>query len=389
MTAIAVAGLAAGMPSMVTRPAPISSAACCRERASPRRTSSASTRARRVTCGSALLDRFQRAAPAGRAPPRAARRWRRCPMSASSSKLEPSCAGSGSICQQLRDLGADLVGVGTHLGVHASRFGGLSRDQRSMACRAVSSPRRSRRRAAVELGVPHRAGGGTHHRQRVSRVAAGATARSPPPGRRRRATPGAARCGGCRRGRMQRAQVLRRCSWAAARRSARTVSAAVLTPQSTSRLGRPAALAPAMSVSRRSPTTSGVRNLPRDNASVNSVGCGLARHLRLAVGGGAQRGDHRAVSGQQSPFGRQRLVDVRGDPQRPAADGQRRLGEVGPAGLRRMALHDGDRIVGPLPDGLEADVADLGGKRVGADDEHRRARRQLLLRADVRRFAHW
>ena len=48
-TVIAVAGLAAGIPSMLTRPAPISSAACCRERASPRRTSSASTRARRVT----------------------------------------------------------------------------------------------------------------------------------------------------------------------------------------------------------------------------------------------------------------------------------------------------------------------------------------------------
>jgi len=51
LTATAVAGLAAGMPSMVTRPAPINSAACCRERARPRRTSSASTRARRVTCG--------------------------------------------------------------------------------------------------------------------------------------------------------------------------------------------------------------------------------------------------------------------------------------------------------------------------------------------------
>ena len=48
-TATAVAGLAAGMPSMLTRPAPINSAACCRDRARPRRTSSASTRARRVT----------------------------------------------------------------------------------------------------------------------------------------------------------------------------------------------------------------------------------------------------------------------------------------------------------------------------------------------------
>src|SRR5260370_22828127 len=48
--------------------------------------------------------------------------------------------GVGHICQQLRDLGTDLIGVGTHLAVYASRFGGVSRDQRSMARRAVSSP---------------------------------------------------------------------------------------------------------------------------------------------------------------------------------------------------------------------------------------------------------
>ena len=77
VTATAVAGLTARMPSMLTRPAPISSAACWRERARPRRTSSASTRARRVTLTSALLHRFQRSRPGSGALPRADGRRRR------------------------------------------------------------------------------------------------------------------------------------------------------------------------------------------------------------------------------------------------------------------------------------------------------------------------
>jgi hypothetical protein len=34
-----------------------------------------------------------------------------------------------------------------------------------------------------------------------------------------------------------------------------------------------------------------------------------------------------------------------------------------------MALHDGNWSIGPLPDGLEPDPPDFGGKRIGADDE--------------------
>ena len=112
LTATAVAGLAAGMPSMLTRPAPINSAACWRERARPRRTSSASTRARRVTCALALLDRFQRADQQVVRLLQAAPRWRRCP-SRRAVESASSAAGSGSIGEQRRDLGADLVGVGT------------------------------------------------------------------------------------------------------------------------------------------------------------------------------------------------------------------------------------------------------------------------------------
>jgi hypothetical protein len=44
-----------------------------------------------------------------------------------------------------------------------------------------------------------------------------------------------------------------------------------------------------------------------------------------------------------------------------------------------MSLYDGDRTVGPLPDGLEAHFPDFGRKRIGADDEDRRSGFQLFL----------
>src|SRR5580698_8884130 len=59
VAATAVPGLMAGIPSMLTLPAPINSAACWRDRASPRRTNSASTRVRRGTVASGLLRRLQ------------------------------------------------------------------------------------------------------------------------------------------------------------------------------------------------------------------------------------------------------------------------------------------------------------------------------------------
>jgi hypothetical protein len=55
---------------------------------------------------------------------------------------------------------------------------------------------------------------------------------------------------------------------------------------------------------------------------------------------------HRPRFQEVIPFGRQRFVDIRGDPQRTAADGQCRLGEIGPAGLPAMTLYDGDRTIG-------------------------------------------
>ena len=42
-----------------------------------------------------------------------------------------------------------------------------------------------------------------------------------------------------------------------------------------------------------------------------------------------------------------------------------------------MSLHDGDRTVGPLPDGRQAHFPDFGRKRISADDEDRRCGLQL------------
>ena len=137
VTATAVAGLTARMPSMLTRPAPISSAACWRERARPRRTSSASTRARRVTLTSALLHRFQRidqdlvrfleptsdgvdidTVDVGDCPGRHSGSW-----ASTASTSARICSGSVFISPfTLADSGA------------------VSTDQRSSAARAVSSP---------------------------------------------------------------------------------------------------------------------------------------------------------------------------------------------------------------------------------------------------------
>ena len=153
--------------------------------------------------------------------------------------------------------------------------------------------------------------------------------------------------------------------------SACTMSAAVLTPVSTSMLGSPAALAPAMSVSRRSPITNGLRNSPRASASFISDGAGLPATCGSLIGRRAQRGDHRAVSGQQATLGRQGAIHVGRHPQGTGADGERGLCQIGPTRLRRVPLHDGHRIVGALPDGAQADVADLGGERLRADDENR------------------
>ncbi len=157
-----------------------------------------------------------------------------------------------------------------------------------------------------------------------------------------------------------------------------TASAAVLTPVSTIRLGRPAALAPAMSVSSRSPTTSGLVKVPRASASSISAGAGLPATRGSRAGGGLQCGDHGPVAGQQSPFGGQRQVEVGRHPQRSGPDRQRGLRQLSPADGHRQALNDSHRALGEQPHRGQPDAGDLGGQGVGADDEHRGVRRQAL-----------
>ncbi len=233
--------------------------------------------------------------------------------------------------QQRRDVGADLVGIGTHIADHASRCGQASSDQRCSAARAVSSP--ARHLHARPSPLPHRVRGGPHDAQRVAVLGAGGmhgdrravgvhtpgrVRRRSAASRRRRSATAGRRRGSPAAPRRRRAPCRRRCSprsapsgWAARRR------------------WRPRCRCPA---GRRSPAD--VRNSPRASASFISVGAGLPAtwgSLSVAV---AQRGDHRTVARQQSAFGRQRAVDVGGDPQRTGPDRQRRLGQIRPAGLR-------------------------------------------------------
>ena len=211
------------MPSMLTRPAPISSAACCRERASPRRTNSASTRARRVTwitAGSrrALLDRFQRMHQ------QVVRLLQpgRHGVDVGSATSVPS-AGSGNSASNSAiwariSSGSVLMSVFTLVDRRTSA--GTSAPWPVGPCRR---PRRSRTGWPSRSAVPDRVGGRPDHRQRSPGSLAGdctVTAAAP-------ISTCHAGCGPTRRvsARRRARAGLRRCSRAAARGSARTVSA--------------------------------------------------------------------------------------------------------------------------------------------------------------------
>jgi hypothetical protein len=80
---------------------------------------------------------------------------------------------------------------------------------------------------------------------------------------------------------------------------------------------------------------------------------GLAGDPRVQAGGGDQRGDHRTVARQHAAVGRQGGVDVAGDPVRPGTQRDTTLGQVAPAGVRRMTLDHRDRVVLGQPDRLQ------------------------------------
>ena len=119
-------------------------------------------------------------------------------------------------------------------------------------------------------------------------------------------------------------------------------SAGVVTPVNTSRLAQPAAFAPSMSVSRRSPTTIGRWR----SGSLHRLA--VHRRVRLAgrrpastAGRVPQRGDQRPVAGQRSARRRDRRVEVRRHPRHAPVDRDGALGELAPVEVGRVTLHDG------------------------------------------------
>ena len=178
------------MPSMLTLPAPINSAACWRDRASPRRTSSTSTRVRRGT-GTQPFSADSSACTS---------------MSCASDSRRASSSRSASAGASRRrqdrqlgehgvDLSADFIRVGSHCAAPPHRFVPLAaarlvgaptassparvmaflryriqtRDHRCRASRAVSSPASMVTACCVAVARPDGVGDGTNDRQVIAR----------------------------------------------------------------------------------------------------------------------------------------------------------------------------------------------------------------------------
>ena len=108
----------------------------------------------------------------------------------------------------------------------------------------------------------------------------------------------------------------------------------------------PARCAPAMSVSSRSPTTSGRVAPSRAAAAWNSPGSGLPTTTSARRSSAVRQHRHQGtVAGQRSARARQGPVGVGGDPVGARPHRDTRLGELRPADLRPVALHDRDRLV--------------------------------------------
>jgi hypothetical protein len=97
---------------------------------------------------------------------------------------------------------------------------------------------------------------------------------------------------------------------------------------------------------------------------------GLADRRRDGAGHGGDHVDERAVRRNQSPFGRNGDVEVRGDQPRPALDGDARLGEVAPPhpGTEADQHHGGTVVRGC--DRRRPDLAQGGEHAVATDGQH-------------------
>ncbi len=194
------------------------------------------------------------------------------------------------------------------------------------------------------VGAPHRVRGRPHHRQFVLGILPGGVHGDrvgvdvDPPGR---VGPDArsASASACNP-RRSAARYPGRSAGAAC-----TASLAVLTPVSTIRLGSPAATAPAMSVSSRSPTTSGVAKVPRLNASFISVGWGLPATSGFCWVATCNAATIEPLPGSNPRSEGSVRSTLAATQQRSGADGQRGLGQVRPRGVRRVPLHHRDRTL--------------------------------------------
>ncbi len=110
-------------------------------------------------------------------------------------------------------------------------------------------------------------------------------------------------------------------------------------------LSRPALKAPAMSVSRRSPTNSGCSAPSRLDGVVQQRPIGFTGHLRLGLDGHLHCGHRGAVPRDQPTIGRPCRIDVGRDPMRAVMDRDRGLVEFLPLQVETIALDHCHRIV--------------------------------------------
>ena len=146
-------------------------------------------------------------------------------------------------------------------------------------------------------------------------------------------------------------------------------SSTVVTPVSTSRLAAPTRFAPSMSVSSRSPTTSGRREPSRSTDSRCSVVSGLPATIGRHPLASATTPTRAPLPGA-GPRGRgDGEVDVAGDPRQAGPHGRGPLGEHPPPDVRREPLGDRDRGLVEGADRLQGAVAQRHLQPLAADDE--------------------
>ena len=163
-------------------------------------------------------------------------------------------------------------------------------------------------------------------------------------------------------------------------------TAAVVTPDSTSRLGQPTAFAPSMSVSNRSPTTIGRSEPLRSSDSRCMAGSGLPVTTGSCPVACCKAATSDPFPGSGPRGRRNRRVDVGRDPRHAAIDRDRALGELSPVQVGRVPLHHRGQFAVGRVDRDEPAFAQRHLQSGRADDQHPGARRKLLGQMPRRRL---